>query len=429
MTAELVSDKECAWNAHAQLGSSGSPPLSVGKEAGNGVRRSSGEPGKRSRLGDEILLPLAVLHATVKTMRLRMRKASQQPSPAHAPRPSRTKRRHSEVEACTPTGGGRMEKSNTGLLSTIKKFIRGNAVQCSEAVTGDTGWVIGSYLYEMDYVCDVCVIVLQLADVSSMPGVRELVRLGPGKGEQHLALAHWVLSSRNFAVKTLQREEYTRIRDLTECEGTSTPVPDFLFELEYCDQMNAVFEKTRGGRDLLYAFHGSRLENFHSIIHNGLHCHLNKACTTSLFGEGTYLTSDLSLALLYSPHGNGWQESLLGPLLSCVAVCEIIDHPDVKCQVKKKDSDSIDRQRARVKNSEGGEVPQKYFVVTNNQLLRVKYLLVYSQKRHHARHAPGTSWLVRHHFAIMMSLYLLLLMLIGAFNSAAFQSFWQRLFR
>lgn len=40
--------------------------------------------------------------------------------------------------------------------------------------------------------------------------------------------------------------------------------------------MNVKFEKTRAGRDLFYAFHGSRLENFHSIIHNGLHCHLNK---------------------------------------------------------------------------------------------------------------------------------------------------------
>lgn len=55
-----------------------------------------------------------------------------------------------------------------------------------------------------------------------------------------------------------------------------------------------------------------------------------------MFGEGTYLTSDLSMALLYSPHSSGWTESLLGPLLSCVALCEVIDHPDVKCQVKKK---------------------------------------------------------------------------------------------
>uniref|UniRef100_A0A8C7SZ55 CTD (carboxy-terminal domain, RNA polymerase II, polypeptide A) small phosphatase like 2b n=1 Tax=Oncorhynchus mykiss TaxID=8022 RepID=A0A8C7SZ55_ONCMY len=59
-------------------------------------------------------------------MRLRMRKASQQSSPAHAPRTSRTKRRHSEVEECTPTGGGR------GLLSTIKQLIRGNAVKVEQ---------------------------------------------------------------------------------------------------------------------------------------------------------------------------------------------------------------------------------------------------------------------------------------------------------
>lgn len=265
-----------------------------------------------------------------------------------------------------------------------------------------------------------------LRDASSLPGVRELVRLRPGEGDHYLALVHWVLSSKSFAVKTLQKEEYAKLCDLTESEGISAPVPDFLFELEYCDQMNAKFEKTRNGRDVFYAFHGSRLENFHSIIHNGLHCHLNK---TSLFGEGTYLTSDLSMAVLYSPHSNGWRESLLGSLLSCVAMCEVIDHPDVKCQVKRKDSEIIDRQRSRAKNSEGGEVPQKYFVVTNNQLLRVKYLLVYSQRRHLSRHSRGTSWLVRHHFAIMMSLYLLLLIFIGAFNSTTFLSFWQRLFR
>lgn len=62
-------------------------------------------------------------HVTAKTMRLRMRKASQQPNPSLASRPSRTKRRHSEVEEDTPTSGGR------GLFSTIKKFIRGNAVK------------------------------------------------------------------------------------------------------------------------------------------------------------------------------------------------------------------------------------------------------------------------------------------------------------
>ncbi|KAK7891045.1 hypothetical protein WMY93_023008 [Mugilogobius chulae] len=162
-----------------------------------------------------------------------------------------------------------------------------------------------------------------LADVKSLPGVRELVRLRPGEGDHHLALTHWILSSKSLAIKTLEKEE-----------------------IEYNDQLNARFEKTKAGRDTFYAFHGSRLENFHSIIHNGLHCHLNK---NSVFGEGTYLTSDLSMAVLYSPHSSGWRESLLGSLLSCVALCEVIDHPDVKCQTKKKDSEVIDRQRSRAK--------------------------------------------------------------------------------
>lgn len=71
-------------------------------------------------------------------------------------------------------------------------------------------------------------------------------------------------------------------------------------------------------------------------LHYGILGSISAPFQTSLFGEGTYLTSDLSLALLYSPHGLGWQRSVLGSVLSCIAVCEIIDHPDVKCQVKKK---------------------------------------------------------------------------------------------
>lgn len=78
----------------------------------------------------------------------------------------------------------------------------------------------------------------------------------------------------------------------------------------------------------------------HLYVVDSQHCRIfgciSALFQTSLFGEGTYLTSDLSLALLYSPHGLGWQRSALGSVLSCVAVCEIIDHPDVKCQVKKK---------------------------------------------------------------------------------------------
>uniref|UniRef100_A0AAZ3SGJ8 FCP1 homology domain-containing protein n=1 Tax=Oncorhynchus tshawytscha TaxID=74940 RepID=A0AAZ3SGJ8_ONCTS len=64
----------------------------------------------------------------VKMMRLRVRKASQQTSPK--PKPAQAKRKHCEVEPTAATRRGlRMQKNETGLFSTIKKFIRGNAVK------------------------------------------------------------------------------------------------------------------------------------------------------------------------------------------------------------------------------------------------------------------------------------------------------------
>lgn len=88
-----------------------------------------------------------------------------------------------------------------------------------------------------------------------------------------------------------------------ENDVISAPVPDFLFELEYSEQMNARFERTKAGRDVFYAFHGSRLENFHSIIHNGLHCHLNKVIAA-------ITASSLLLGLTL------WK--ILAPLSACI---------------------------------------------------------------------------------------------------------------
>ena len=38
------------------------------------------------------------------------------------------------------------------------------------------------------------------------------------------------------------------------------------------------------------------------------------------------------------------------------------------------------RSRANAGPSEGGDVPEKYYVVQNNEVIRVKYLLVYANK-------------------------------------------------
>lgn len=36
------------------------------------------------------------------------------------------------------------------------------------------------------------------------------------------------------------------------------------------------------------------------------------------------------MSLPYSPVGYGWGGSLLGSEISCIALCELINHPDIK---------------------------------------------------------------------------------------------------
>ncbi|KAA0724266.1 CTD small phosphatase-like protein 2-A [Triplophysa tibetana] len=69
-------------------------------------------------------------------MRLRVRKASQQRSTTPSARTAKTKRKHSEVEHSLASEDAKMQKRDTGIFSTIKRFIRGNAVkveQCTPA--------------------------------------------------------------------------------------------------------------------------------------------------------------------------------------------------------------------------------------------------------------------------------------------------------
>lgn len=95
----------------------------------------------------------------------------------------------------------------------------------------------------------------------------------------------------------------------------------------------------------------------------------------SLFGKGIYLSSELGVSLPYSPIGYGWGGSVLGSELSCVALCEFINHPTIK-----KHNSAI-----KIQNTLSESVPDKYYLVTNSDLVRIRYLLVYSQEVHPTR--------------------------------------------
>lgn len=56
----------------------------------------------------------------------------------------------------------------------------------------------------------------------------------------------------------------------------------------------------------------------------------NNIFQKSLFGKGIYLSSELGVSLPYSPVGYGWGGSVLGSEMSCIALCELINHADVK---------------------------------------------------------------------------------------------------
>lgn len=67
-------------------------------------------------------------------MRLRVRKAPQQSNLGQRARLSPAKRKHCEVAPSPARGRRKMQKNEAGLFSTIKKFIRGNAVKVEQDI-------------------------------------------------------------------------------------------------------------------------------------------------------------------------------------------------------------------------------------------------------------------------------------------------------
>lgn len=240
--------------------------------------------------------------------------------------------------------------------------------------------------------------------------------------EEIVDLVTWVLD-KPFQICLRKDISFEDVKKLTKECGNSTK-PDYIFEVVPNELTYANFEEKRQGRELLYAYHGSRFENFHSILHNGLISHMNKI---SVFGEGTYLSSELSVSLLYSPGGLGWDHSLLGKMISCVALCEMIDDPAVKCQAKTDNN----QNRSRATGSMAGDVPDKYYVVQNNEVIRIKYLLVYVQKSSPSRSLTSCwmSWLHGHKFVVMMFLYILILGIIGIANSRTFKFYIRKYYK
>ncbi|XP_041464105.1 protein mono-ADP-ribosyltransferase PARP16-like [Lytechinus variegatus] len=247
-----------------------------------------------------------------------------------------------------------------------------------------------------------------------------------GMQQEEWDLLKWVLEPNVFSVKSVDVEKkYRAIQDLTGAASYEVK-PSFIFEVEYHSAAGDRFKTLSEEYDVLYAYHGSRWDNFHSITSNGLHAHMSK---NTLYGEGTYLSSDLAVSLPYSPAGRGWTRSLIGSTLSCVAVCAMLDHPDVKCQVKDTQSNPSP-SRSHAPDSLGGAVPERYYVVTNSETVQIKYLLIFADKKvsqgSSTRVSHRQRWIREHLFSLLLVGYIIVLVLVSFVNSRSFQSMWRR---
>ena len=67
-----------------------------------------------------------------------------------------------------------------------------------------------------------------------------------------------------------QFNELVRVDGSSLSKWTDSEQPQFIFELVYSNEQETKFLSTADSYGVLLAYHGSSVENFHSILHNGL---------------------------------------------------------------------------------------------------------------------------------------------------------------
>ncbi|CAK1602007.1 unnamed protein product [Parnassius mnemosyne] len=143
-------------------------------------------------------------------------------------------------------------------------------------------------------------------------------------------------------------------------------------------------------------------------------------------GSGLYLSPDLNVSLPHSHGGFGWGASCIGGHLSCIAMCEVIDTPD-GINVRKPITDEGDGVNNEDTNQQLNttDVKASYYV-TNSDLLRLRYLLVYAKQptsirfsttNAHRNEGGLRQWLNKHKLMSILLGYGLMLATIGFANN------------
>lgn len=130
----------------------------------------------------------------------------------------------------------------------------------------------------------------------------------------------------------------------------------------------------RHGHTSSVSYHASALDNFHSIVHNGLDVNYSKKADQNLYGEGIYLSTDAGVCMSFISYGRNWANSAFGPRVGAMVGCEVAADP---LHVTRGIGDAGG-------SGQNGGMPEQYVLATDNECVRVKYFCNATKKQQHA---------------------------------------------
>jgi poly [ADP-ribose] polymerase 16 len=150
-------------------------------------------------------------------------------------------------------------------------------------------------------------------------------------------------------------------------------VPDPTFE-HMCETHGSV-----------YAYHGSKLSNWYSIVHNGLQnmSGTKHMSSGAIYGRGAYFATELNVSRMFTQGAqySGWsgaQHVGMPEYLEVVGCYQIALNPmHVKKRIEETKMAPTKRSGGKHKSRTHDSVPQKYIVCDDTKYVKLKYLLVW----------------------------------------------------
>lgn len=147
----------------------------------------------------------------------------------------------------------------------------------------------------------------------------------------------------------------------------------------------STFESVKAEFGSFHAFHGTSAENLHSILRCGLLNMSNSQLQRNgcIFGEGVYLSTDPGVAHSFCKAGTGWTHSFCGSRVRYVLVCEVAGKYTFRSDSTALKTGSFAVQdypsTCREESSTSNSVPNTYVVVKNSDLVKIRYIFVYTE--------------------------------------------------